>query len=58
MIECDGYIERKLSSTGSTQHVYVREEEWAVVYRDVVYGKESRTECAIGLLAHSLEIEV
>merc|ERR1712136_735327 len=43
--ECDGYIERKLSSTGTTQHVYVREEEWAVVYRDVVDGKESKTEC-------------
>ena len=42
VIDCDGNIERKLSSTGSTQHVYVREEEWAVVYRDVVNGKERK----------------
>ena len=40
MIECDGNIEKKLSSTGSTQHVYVNEEEWAVVYRDVTDGIE------------------
>ena len=53
-----GHIERRLSSTGRTQHVYVREEEWAVVYRDVVDGKESKTECAIVLRAHPLEIEV
>jgi hypothetical protein len=58
VIDCDGYIERKLSSTGSTQHVYVREEEWEVVYRDVIDGKESQTECAIVLRGHPVEIEI
>ena len=47
----DGYIEGKLSSTESTQYVYVREEEWAVVYRDVIDRKE------IVLRAHPFEIE-
>ena len=37
------------STTGSAQHVYVRKERWAVVYRDVIDGKESQTECAIVL---------
>ena len=58
MIDYDRYIERKLSSTGSTQHFYVKEEEWTVVYRDDVDGKENKTECAIVLHAHTLEIEV
>ena len=31
---------------------------WAVVYRDVVDGKESKTECAIVLRALPLEIQV
>ena len=42
VIDCGGYIERKLSSTGSTQHVYVREEEWVVVDRDVADGKRGQ----------------
>ena len=58
VIDCDGYVERKLPSIGSTQHIYVSKEEWTVVYRDVVDGKESKTECAIILRAHPLEIEV
>ena len=37
--------------------VYVREEKWAIVYR-VVDKKESKTECAIILCTHSLEIKV
>ena len=57
-IECDCLIERKFSSTWSRQHVHVREEEWAVVYRDVVDGKESKTECVIVLRAQSWEIEM
>ena len=45
VIDCDGYVERKLPSIGSTQHIYVSKEEWTVVYRDVVDGKERcRTE--------------
>ena len=36
----------------NTQHVCVREKEWAVVFREVVDGKESKTECAIVLCAH------
>ena len=51
VIDCDGYVERKLPSIGSTQHIYVSEEEWTIVYRDVVDGKESETECAIVLRA-------
>ena len=37
----------------NTLHVYVREKEWTVVYREVVDGKESK----IDLCAHPLEIE-
>ena len=29
------------STSGSTQHVYVREERCAVLYRNVIDGKES-----------------
>ena len=58
MTGCDGYIERKLSSIGSTQYVYVREEEWKVVSRDVIDGEDSQTKCAIILRRHPLEIEV
>ena len=36
--------------------VYVCKEKWAVVYRGVD-GEESRTECAIVLCTHALEIE-
>ena len=56
VIDYDRYIEKKLSSTGSTQHVYVKEEEWTVIYRDVV--DEKKTQCAIVLHAHTLEIEM
>ena len=55
VIDCDGYVERKLPSIGSTQHTYVSKEEWTVAYRDVV---DAKTECAIILRAHPLEIEV
>ena len=37
VIECNGYSERMPLSTGSTQHVYVRD-EWVIVYREVVDG--------------------
>ena len=56
MIDYDRYTEKKLSSTGSTQHVYVKEEEWTVIHRDVV--DEKKTQCAIVLHAQTLEIEV
>ena len=39
-------------------HVYVWEEEWAIVYREVVDGKECKIECAIVLYSHPLEIEI
>ena len=39
VIECDGYSERRLSSTRSTLHVYVRGESEQVACRDVVDGK-------------------
>ena len=58
VIDCDGYVERKLPLIGSTQHIYVSEEEWTIVYRDVVDGKERETECTIVLRAQPLEIEV
>ena len=58
VIDYDGYVERKLPLIGSTQHIYVSEEEWTVVYRNVVDGKASKTECAIVLRTHPLEIEV
>ena len=45
----DEYIERKLLSTRSTQHVHVREEEWEVGDRGVADGKEMNTECAVVL---------
>ena len=41
VIDCDEYIERKLSTIEGTQHVYVKEEEWEVIYRGVIDGKES-----------------
>ena len=43
VIDCDGYVERKLPLIGSTQHIYVSEEEWTVVYRDVVRNCSART---------------
>ena len=46
IFERDKNIERKLSSLGSTLHVYIKEEYWDVVSRDVVL-KESKAECAI-----------
>ena len=39
--------ERKFSSSGSTQHVIIGEEEWAFGFRDVSDGKEINFECAI-----------
>ena len=39
----DVYIERKLSSIGSTQHV--REEKWMCVSRDVNDGRDCQTKC-------------
>ena len=56
--DCDKSIETKLSSTGSSLHVYVKEEEWEVIYRSAIDGKESETECAIISDEHLLEIEV
>ena len=42
---CGKYIELTLSSTGSTLHVYVKEEKWEVVYRIVIDVKKSETAC-------------
>ena len=47
VIDCDGYVERKLPSIGSTQHIYVSKEEWTVVYRGTSVGDRGvRKECA------------
>ena len=58
--DCDMYIERKLSlsSIGSIVHVYIEEEEWEFIFRDVIDGKESETECTTNLRGHFLEFEV
>ena len=40
IFERDKNIERKLSSLGSTLHVYIKEEYWDVVSRDVVLKRE------------------
>ena len=38
--DCDElFIERKLLSIGSTQHVCVKEEEWEVIYQGVIDEK-------------------
>ena len=43
--DCDElFVERKLLSIGSILHVCVKEEEWEVVSRDAIDGKESETE--------------
>ena len=57
VIECDGYSERRLSSTRSTQHVYARDESGRL-FIEMSLMKEGKTECAIVLRAHSMVIEV
>ena len=52
--DCERYIERRLS----TQHVYLREEEWEVACRDVIDKKRTKTECVIILRGHPTEIGV
>jgi len=54
--DCDGFVERKLLSSGTTQHVYVREDVSEIAYREVTGGRESRTEFAIILRGHPLQI--
>jgi hypothetical protein len=56
--DCDGFVERKLLSSGTTQHVYVREDLYEIAYREVTDGTESRTEFVIILRGHPLQIEL
>ena len=42
----------------NTMHVYVKDAEWEFIYRIVMDGKVSETECAIILRGLSLELEV
>ena len=54
--ECDGYSERRLSSSRITQHVYVRN-ECERLFIEMSLMKESKAECAI-VCAHFQPIEV
>ena len=54
--DCDDYIEKEARVRKQHIHVYVKEEEWEVIYRFVIDGKESVL--AIILHGHFLEIEV
>ena len=39
---CDKYIERKLSLTGNTLHVYVKEEEWELFIKVSLMEKRAK----------------
>ena len=56
--DCDGCIERKLSSNGNTQHVSVKEEDREAVLRVAVDGTESQTERAFAFRGYPLEVVV
>ena len=45
--DCDKYIEWKLSSTGSSLHVYVKEDNWRLFIEQSSMENVSETECAI-----------
>ena len=56
--DCDGCIERKLSSNGNTPHISVKEEDREAVLRVAVDGTESQTERAFAVRGYPLEVVV
>ena len=58
MIDCDeSFIERALVDR-RVLHVCIPEEEWKIVYQNIIDGKENETKCTNKLPGLSLEIEV
>merc|ERR1711992_435317 len=60
IVEHEGFVERKMGIMFGEVHqnVYVNEHVNEIVFRDLVDGKEQKTERAIVLRDHPLEIEV
>ena len=56
--DCDGCIERKLSSNGNTPHMSVKEEDREAVLRVAGDGTESQTERAFAVRGYPLEVVV
>ena len=57
VIECDVYSERRLLSTRTTQHMYVRDGSERL-FIEMSLMKDSKAECANCLRAHSMVIKV
>merc|ERR1712151_1185445 len=59
IIEHEGFLERRIAQPEEVhQNVYVNEHVNEIVFRDLVDGKEQKTERAIVLRDHPLEIEI
>merc|ERR1712176_1748409 len=59
IIEHEGFLERRIAQPEKVhQNVYVNEHVNEIVFRDLVDGKEQKTERAIVLRDHPLEIEM
>merc|ERR1712174_84675 len=59
IIEHEGFLERRIAQPEKVhQNVYVNEHVNEIVFRDLVDGKEQKTERAIVLRDHPLEMEI